>query len=281
MRFQNLFLAALLALPAPLLAQQSDLSETTRESYTFLGTRLVIDVLTDAPGTLHILRGDGGSVRVTARAKDGFAGMAMSPEDREHLSLTAVGAQKVDFLVVVPSYARVDIRLPKHDVAESFGTLQKIATFKFGEEPRPPAPPRAQTAPPSDLPPINPATGYSAVSAPHMLSVIRPGEFRSATIRLEGSRFELSTDQPLDMAPAGTGVLEVKPTAPGENLTVIIPLNTTDFVLQVGGRPALIARNGIWQSLCASVTEQSLSNGRRWWTFAPSRANEECTAPSR
>jgi hypothetical protein len=281
MRFQNLLAALLLALPGAAHAQQQGLSETTREAYTFLGTRLVIDVLTEAPGTLRLLRGDGGEVRVTARAKDGFAGMSMSPGDREHLSLTSLGAQRVEFLVVVPSYARVDVRMPKHDLAESFGTLQKIATFKWGEDPKPA--PAVATDPPSipaPASPINVVTAYSSISVPHMLSVVRPEDFRTTTVRLEGDHFELSTDLPLDIAPAGTGVLEVRPTGAGENLVVKIPAATTDFVLQVGGRAALIARNGTWKPLCASVTEQRLPDGRRWWTFAPAHS-EDCSTPHR
>jgi hypothetical protein len=206
----------------------------------------------------------------------------MSPGDREHLSLTAVGAQRAEFLVVVPSYASVDVRMPKHDLAESFGTMQKIANFKWGDEAPPAAPARAEA------PPTTPAPGsadltpaYSAVSAPHMLSVVRPADFHTATIRLEGARFELATDRPLDMEAAGTGVLEVRPTGAGENLVVKIPSSTTDFVFQVGGRPALIARNGVWKSLCTSVTEQSFPDGRRWWTFAPTRTDSDCTVSSR
>lgn len=118
----------LLALPAAGGAQHP---EVRHERLTFLGTELTIDVLTDAPGSLRLIHGQPGQVEVTARAPGGVAGFGLAGEDRTRLELTAAGAGQVYYIVVVPSDARVHIRLPGRPVPELFGTLQRTATYRW------------------------------------------------------------------------------------------------------------------------------------------------------
>ena len=122
MRFKPLLALAFLVIPAALAAQ--DYRETTRDTYTFLSHILAIEVLTESPGMLRVMRGEPGEVTVIARAWEGFAGYSLAADSRERLHLTAIGADRVEYLVVVPFGTRVDVRLPNQMYAESFGTLQ-------------------------------------------------------------------------------------------------------------------------------------------------------------
>jgi hypothetical protein len=117
-----------LALPAAGAAQQN---EVRHERLTFVGTELTIHLLTDAPGSLRLIHGQPGQIEVTARAPGGVAGFGLAGEDRGRLELTAAGAQQVDYVVVVPSDARVHIRLPGDLAAKPFGTLQRTAIYRW------------------------------------------------------------------------------------------------------------------------------------------------------
>ncbi|MFW5947049.1 MAG: hypothetical protein ACOCUW_01040, partial [Gemmatimonadota bacterium] len=74
--------------------------QVARESFAFAGTRLRILVQADAPGTLQVIRGAPGSVRVASRAVRGFTAAGLA--DTEELTLTAAGHGPVDYMVAVP-----------------------------------------------------------------------------------------------------------------------------------------------------------------------------------
>ncbi len=121
---------ALATLAAPAVAQQRD-DETIRQAFTFLGDRLTVWVEADAPGTLRMIRGQGGRLEVAGRARDGFAGFGLSDRVGDELHLTAVSAESVEFLVIVPASVRVTVRLPDRPVAEVFGAFDRMAALRW------------------------------------------------------------------------------------------------------------------------------------------------------
>ena len=76
MRRVTLLVALLLA--TPLSAQEW---QVARQSYAFAGSRLDIRVDVTAPGTLQVLRGGPGSVRVASRAARGFTSAGLGDEE--------------------------------------------------------------------------------------------------------------------------------------------------------------------------------------------------------
>jgi hypothetical protein len=99
--------------------------------FTLAGTSLAIEVRTDAPGRLQVLRGGTGRVRVQARADGGLPGFAMSTRGRPRLHLTGVGAEELTFVVVVPDRTRVTVRLPDRALPESVRTMAASALFQW------------------------------------------------------------------------------------------------------------------------------------------------------
>lgn len=120
--------ALALALPLPAAAQESGVA---RQRFAFLENRLTIQVLVQTPGSLRVLRGELGQIDVAARAPDGFPGFGLAGSDGTELLLTAVGAERAEYVVVVPKQVRVVIRLPDRPVAEVFGTTDKLATYSW------------------------------------------------------------------------------------------------------------------------------------------------------
>jgi hypothetical protein len=302
MRFTTLL--ALATLVAPTVVAAQDYRETTRDTYTFLGHNLVIEVLTETPGMLSVMRGDPGEVRVAARARDGFAGYSMAGYDRERLHLTAVGAERVDYLVIVPVDTRVDVRLPNHMYPQSLGTLQKVSTYRWGSAPEaevgartvPRAPvtqpeaPESPVAPPVPVAPraapstpvVRPAApssqvAFSAASAPRQVAIFGAA-LRHTTVRMEGDRFRVSSPSVLEIQPAGAGLLHIRAPEPAE-IAIAIPLSTRDFVLRLDDQPVLVIKDGVARSLCLGATQQKLPGGRLWFTFSPV-TSRECRAPN-
>jgi hypothetical protein len=106
--------------------------EVKRERFTFIGTSLEIQVSVEAPGALRLLHGQAGEISVTARAVSGVAGAGFSGTDPGTLLLSAVGAERVEYLVTIPQNTQVRIRLPDRPVAETLGTLQRTALYQWG-----------------------------------------------------------------------------------------------------------------------------------------------------
>lgn len=123
-------LLLLLALTSPVAAQDPGVA---RQRFTFLDHNLLIEVQTDAPGTLRILRGEAGLIDAAGSASPGFVSFGLAQRGRPRLSLTAVRAERVDYIVVVPPDVRVEVRLPGRRDTELLGSLRETATFKWEE----------------------------------------------------------------------------------------------------------------------------------------------------
>lgn len=120
----------LFALTGPAAAQDTGVA---RQRFTFLDHNLLIDVQADAPGTLRIVRGQAGMIDAAGSARPGFVSFGLARRGRAELSLTAVRAERVDYIVVVPPDVRVEVRLPGRRDTELLGALRETATFRWDE----------------------------------------------------------------------------------------------------------------------------------------------------
>lgn len=120
-------------------------AEAFRQSYTFLGNRLEIRVEGVPSGSLRVVRGGAGVLEVAGRAAEGIAGAARERDGSEVLTLTAVGAERAVFLVVVPSDAIVRLRLPGEERPLGFDPPRTSDQWEWSA-PAPEAPEDAEDA---------------------------------------------------------------------------------------------------------------------------------------
>ena len=271
--------ALMLALATPVAAQEH---EVARRTFTFIENDLTIEVVGHSPGALHIVRGQPGQIEVAARAKDGIAGFGLAGEARNRLKLTAVGAERVTFLVVVPSELRVRVELPEQPVAEIFGSLDQAAS-RAGSAPRrrrlrDPRPRRRRPTGP------RPPASWTRGSTFRTPDSARPGPSRSRTpCRCSGSPCAGRAGSSASRATArsacskyGSNALELEADGRATELVLSVPATTRDFVLRVGDSPALVVKEGQAAVLCSPVIDQTLDGSRRWFTFTPENGKLAC-----
>jgi hypothetical protein len=274
--------AAALALAAPAEGQEREIN---RSVFTFGKTTLTIDVSVETPGSLRVLRGRRGEIRATARAADGFADFGLVDRRGNTLQLTAIGSDRVDFIVVVPENVRVRVRLPDRDLSEVFATTQPVATYSWDPTPLPGTVPPASGIRPGSVTSAGPATvrgadgldiAYAGPQAPRTLLVGEETPLRRLTVRWEGDRFEVATSRPLATHAGSAETMEIR--APGDALDIVVtvPAGVREFALQVGASDALVIRGGNASVLCTPVIDQQLGAASRSFTFTPTDGRLDC-----
>jgi hypothetical protein len=108
---------ALAAFPAAAQTAVGDHHSVQRGSLTFVGTELLIHVDTDMAGEIRLVRGGLGRVQVVARAPGGMVAFGLENGGSGRLNLTALGSDRVSYLVVVPTRTRIRVRLPDDPLA--------------------------------------------------------------------------------------------------------------------------------------------------------------------
>lgn len=276
--------------------------DVARRQYAFIDNRLDIDVVVESAGTLRLIRGMPGSVEVAGRARNGFTGFALGDRNVPELRLSAVGADRVEYLVVVPENVRVRIKIPGRPVAEVFGSTRDAASYEWPALPveddadrgRSGAPSPTSTAPaPSEAPaeqlptrftpPPAPSatpgmfTTYAHDVPPEVVTFPRTEVLGTLTVRLEGDRFRIAASRPLGLQRGDPRMVEIRPVGEPMDVVIVIPVWTTDFVVEVGGSPAFAVSSGRPMALCTPVTEQLLEGGRLWYTFSPVEGRLDCS----
>lgn len=264
-------LCLLLAVPAA--AQEW---QVARERFAFVGHRLTVNVDSDASGTLRIIRGRPGSVRVASRAVTGFTAAALA--DHDELTLTTAGSGPVDYLVSVPEETWVDVRLPGSRFGESVRGRQSSRTFSWQARPGSDHPDPAPDWLPIDDEPL--FTTFARDLAPAIVSLPDLTNIRSVSVRIEPGPFRAIASRPLSVRDGDDHRLIIHPAAPPMDLVLAIPPGTHSFRLDAGGQIALVVTDGEITALCSPVTQQWLSDGRRWLTFNPVAGSLHCTAHS-
>lgn len=273
-------LLAVLALLAwtPVSAQEW---QVARERYAFGGTRLTIQVDAETAGSLQVIRGSAGSVAIASRTEHGFTAAGLAESDL--LTLTAVGDGEVNFLVSVPENVRVQVRLPGSSYGNSVGGGRRSRTFHWGESRRPEALRTHVESVPEWLPPLDADsailfTTFVRDQAPAEVILPDLANVRSLSIHIEEGRFQASTSRPLSVHEGSDARVEIRPAGPPMDIVLTVPLGTPSFRIVANGHTALIVEGGSITALCSPVTQQWLSNGRRWVTFNPVDGTLRCSA---
>ena len=271
--------ALMLALATPVAAQEH---EVARRTFTFIENNLTIEVLGQSPGALHIVRGQPGQIEVAARAPDGIAGFGLAGEARDRLKLTSVGAERVTFLVVVPSDLRVRVELPEQPVAEIFGSLEQAASYSWhggAEQPVPgpsPAPPPPGGPSPTSFIDEGLYVSYARLRAPGIVTIPDAALLRRIAVRWEGREFRVAGNSEVGVLERGSNALELEADGRATELVLSVPATTRDFTLRVGDSPALVVAEGQAAVLCSPVIDQTLDGSRRWFTFTPENGKLAC-----
>lgn len=278
---------AALALAALLPSAASAQRDVTRRAYTFLEDRLVVAVHAQAPGELHVVRGQRGRVEVAARSRDGFAGFGLGGDYTRQLSLTAVGSDEVQYLVVVPEHVAVSVQLPNGGTAHVPGR-DGVSTYRWGEADRGYSAPTHYDRDPhgmaaDDPMPMTPTTASGLYivhagrgRAPSLLDVPSLASVRSLSVRIEGSDFRIASSRPLALRPGDEDHMLVRVDGEPLDLVIYLPRGTSGFQLRSGSRRVADVTAGRPRSYCGSTVVQQPTPSQNWLTVFPSSGSMQC-----
>ena len=276
--------AVIAVVAAVALTSSADAQEwqVAREQFAFAGTRLTVRVDVEAPGSVQVIRGAPGSIRVASRAQEGFTSSGLAEDDE--LTLTAAGAGPVDYLIAVPENVWVNVRLPGRSPGKSLAR-GRTGRWEWDATDRPDDAPVTEWLPGVDagLGAPDDHTLYTTLvrdRPPDEVSVPTLDVVARVSVRLEGQRFKVFTSRPLSLEEGSPRSLVIRPAHPPMDLVLTVPAGTPTFTLRLGGSTALIVDGATITTLCAPVTEQWLSNDRRWYTFNPLDGSLECGSSS-
>lgn len=280
-RSRLLLLAALLGVPSYTSAQEW---EVHRRSFPFLENRLTVEVAGEVPGTLRLARAGLGRLEVAARASAGIASFGLAGPASDRLVLSAVGAEQVEYLVLVPEAVRVRVLLPGRRVAEPFRPRGGSVEFRWGEARRPPAaaatmPAAADaSAPKGGVGAAGGLKAYEAPSAPRVVRVAESAGARSVRVSLGSGPFRLSADHPLVLDTSSPDTLVVvRPRAAA--ITLLVPADAAGFRLHLDAQEVLRIEGDEFRSGCRPRIEQRSGDGASV-TFAPLDTPLDCRAES-
>lgn len=271
-----LFVAVAALVPDTALVAQD--YEVSRQSWTFLDRRLVINVVGTAPGELQLVRGGRGRIEVAARSDFGFPGFGLGGNFTRELRLTAVGADQVQFLVVVPERVTVSIRLPDGGRA-SLPTRAAHGSWEWGAAAARDgvtAPgSRASSSPADDGLPLLPTLPggmyllHSGRWAPSTVNVPDLRSVRTLSVRFEGSDFRVAASRPLALTVGSDPALELRLAGEPLDIVLYVPRGNASFDLRSGDTRLAQLRSGRAEALCGNVTVQRPTAVQDWLTFHP------------
>lgn len=264
-----LILAAALAAVEPPTAARAQQREVMRDVYGFHGSSLDVQVEVESPGQVRFIRGTRSRIEVSGRATNGFASAALGGHGVRRLTLTALGADRVDFIVVVPEDVRVRVSWPGASRSELFGTMAETATFAWDS---PVGRPGFETIGPGRGRPDRDATASPAPrrslegTTPRLLDIVGAVRLERLTLRIEDGRFAASANREFTADRHGDR-LHIDAPASGD-LTVLVPRGER-FTLSLDGVSAIVVDGADVRVLCAAVLSQELPDGRHWLTLTP------------
>lgn len=266
-----MLLVAAAALPA--LAQQ----DVMRDSYGFFGSALDVEVATESPGRIRLIRGQRSRVEVAGRAPDGFTSASLGGRGVRRLTLTALATGPVDFVVSVPEDVRVRVRWEGSGRSELFGTLTETATYAWNGSVERPAFETLRTAPPSAP---RPASASASSDVPAIVDIAGAHRLDRLTVRIGEPAFSLSPSHRIDARRAGDALRFDAPV--GGDVAVQVPADES-ITLRLDGVDAIVVEHGVVRVLCESMLSQMLPDGRQWLTLTPlaGRGCGEPPAPAR
>jgi hypothetical protein len=258
---------ALLAGASESVAQERGVA---RREFPFFDHHLTIEVEAEMPGKLQVVRGEIGRIEAAGRVPGGIATFALGGREGDRLRVSALGGEQADFVVVVPEDASVRVRLPNRD-AHQVNTLSSGGTYSWRGKQAP------RNAAAASLPaPATSTVAYSNIVSPRVLNVAKLNSVRTINVRFEGPTFSVAGTQWMSVKSGNPNHVEVQPGADIQDVTIQVPLGTRTFELRLGGRLALTLNAGEIRAFCEPVTEQQLSEGRRWYTFTTNAGPLTC-----
>jgi hypothetical protein len=263
----------ILALSAPAGAQQY---QVAREQFAFAGRQITVHVDVESEGTLRVIRGAPGYVRVSGRADFGVTAAGLTAD--EHLTLTAAADGPVDYVVSIPERVWVNVRLPDRWSVESMGTQERSRTFSWAASGQHPADPADVWVPEPEAT-FDPGAMHTALAgdlAPRTIAVPDLTHIRSLTVRVEGATFRVGASRPLALYPGSADYLEIRAGHPPLDIDVVVPEGTRGFTLRLDGQPALAVDGTDLSVLCESSTRQWLPGGQGRVTFVPVDGRIKC-----
>ena len=249
--------------------------DVTRRTYTFLEDRLVINIIADAGGELQVVRGELGRVEVAARSNDGFPGSGLGGEITRELRLTAVGADRVQFLVVVPEHVRVTIRTPG-GAESSLASRAQSGRYTWQPQPNVDA---VVAAPDTPMLPTLPGGLYllhTTRFAPTIVDVPDLTAVRSIAVRFEGPEFRVAASRPMAITPGGGERLELRVAGEPIDLVLYVPRATASFQLRSGPVRLIESVAGQPRALCGGVVIQKPTLVQDWLTLYPEQGRVTC-----
>jgi len=249
----------LVVLATPLAAQK----DVARRTFTFLDNDLTIEVSDSESGVLQVVRGGRGRVEVAARAPDGIPAFGLGGRGNNALLLTAAGADRVDYVVIVPEDVRIRVRLPGRPVAET-APRGRTSTFTWGETSgEVPSVAKVMSVP------GGPHTAYYSSEVPREVMLPDPASVAQLTVRFEGTDFRVITDQPATVNAGRTDRLVLRGDA-GQPLsaTLLLPRTARNFTLRLGNSIAMTVRSGEVRTYCEPMVRQRIGD-LPVYTFRP------------
>jgi hypothetical protein len=265
------------ALATPASAQQW---QVARDQFAFAGRQLTVHIEAEDQGTLRVIRGPAGSVRVAGRADTGITAAGLTAD--EHLTLTATGYGPIEYVITVPERVWVTVHLPDRP-PESMGTMAPSGTFQWEATLRETVSALPVGMPDPDPLPVHRPSAYTVLAAPvapRVVALPNLTNVRSVTVRVEGSSFRVDASRPLAVRPGDTHHVEIRPGGPPMEITVVVPAGTDGFTLTAAGASALVVDRGGLAVFCSPNTRQWLSGGRGWVTFTPVGGTLDCVPPT-
>jgi hypothetical protein len=259
---------AAILLPSAASAQEQDV---TRRSWTFLDSRLDVEVIADAPGVLQVVRGERGRIEVAARSRDGFPGFGLGGNFTRQLRLTAVGSESVQYLVVVPEHVSVRVHLPQGGTM-SLAPRAASGTYRWGADDN------TRTAVPLPLPTTAGGlyVAHAATWAPAVVDIPDLSAVRQLSLRFEGGEFRVAASRPLSVAPGSPASFQLDVSGEPLDLMIQIPRGRASFTLRSGDVVIAEIRGGIPRALCGNVIIQDPTEHQTWLTFHPQAGRLSC-----
>ena len=250
--------AALLiaATPARARAQQ----DVMRDVYGFFGSSLDVEVATESPGRIRLIRGQRSRIEVAGRAPDGFTSASLGGRGVRRLTLTALASGPVDFVVSVPEDVRVRVRWEGTNRSELFGTLTETATYSWNTTFERPAFESLR----SDAPVAR--AGQSSNGVPRVVEITGAYRLDRLTVRVGEDAFALAPAHRIDATRSGDALHFAAPA--GGDIALNVP-NGEELTLRLDGVDAIVIDGAGVHVLCQSVLSQHLPDGRQWLTLTP------------
>jgi hypothetical protein len=267
---------AALALAAALPVAAEAQRDVTRRAYTFLEDRLVVAVHAEAPGELQVVRGQRGRIEVAARSSDGFAGFGLGGYLTRRLSLTAVGSDAVQYLVVVPEHVHVSVILP-HGGSADVPYGDGIESYSWGLDGS-----VTESQAYDDTPIVPSLTGGLYVvhsghgRSPGLVDIPDLSSIRSISVRVEGDDFQVAATRPLALTRGSEDHMLIRVEGSPLDLVFFVPRNAPAFQLRSGSQRLADVTGGRPRSYCGSTVLQQPGASQDWLTLFPADGLLRC-----